>query len=470
MTDVLLINPKSIDVLPSYLPYGLLYIAGYLREKGVKVKIFDANTAETEFVEVLRKEKPKIAGISILSGPCLTDAVKQAKTIRKYFPKVKIVFGGIHTTIFPGEVLANSYVDYIVMNEGELPLHELTEYLLNKKGSLAKIKNLGYKKAEKLFLNPIRPFIDLNTLPMPAWDMLPIEKYIHRKFYSNRVLTLHTSRGCPWSCAYCYNQAVNFRRWRGMSPERIIEQVEFLQKNYNIKGFQFYDDEFDANPQRVVDFCQLVLKKGLKIKWGHYSRTNVADRDRYILEKKAGCEFVEFGVESGSPRLLKIIQKQQTVTNIKNAFKLCREVGLKAGAMFMIGLPTETEKEIKMTIKLVNSLKASQTINTIYHPYPGSELFNYCLNKGLFKLPTKLEDQGPYFDIGNADINVSMVKTNYLRKIHDMYNFNNVLEEIKLAWEYKNVSLVYSHVKNRLNWFNFRWFLNGMKSYLENKI
>lgn len=470
MTDVLLINPKSIDVLPSYLPYGLLYIAGYLREKGIKVKIFDANTAEESFTAVLKKEKPKIAGISILSGPCLSDAVEKAELIKKLHPKIKIIFGGIHTTIFPSDVLTKPYVDYIVMNEGELPLLELAEYLLRGKGDLKKIKNLGYKVKKKLFLNPIRPFIDLNTMPLPAWDLLPIEKYIHRKFYSNRVLTLHTSRGCPWSCAYCYNQAVNFRRWRGMSAEKIIEQIEFLQKNYGIKGFQFYDDEFDANPQRVIDFCQLLLKRGVKIKWGHYSRTNVADRGRYSLEKKAGCEFVEFGVESGSPRLLKVIQKQQTVANIKNAFKLCREVGLKAGAMFMIGLPTETKKEIEMTVKLVNSLRASQTINTIYHPYPGSKLFNYCLGKGLFKLPKNLEDQGPYFDIGNADINVSGVKTSFLKKTHDMYNFNNVLEEIKLAWEYKNLSLILSHVKSRLNLFNLRWFLSGMRSYLENNI
>ena len=470
MTDVLLVNPKSIDVLPSYLPYGLLYIAAVLREKGIRVKIYDSNTMFWDFASFVKKEPPKIIGISILSGPCLSDAVEKAKEIREILPKVKIVFGGIHTTIFPKEVLQNDYVDFVVINEGEYPIWELSEYLLKGKGSLSKIKNLGYKKRKKIFLNAIRPFIELDSLPLPAWDLLPMEKYIHKKFYSNKVVTLHTSRGCPWNCAYCYNQAVNFRKWRGLSAQKIIEQVEFLQKNYHIEGFQFYDDEFDANPQRVVEFCQLILKKGLKIKWAHYSRTNVADKERYILEKKAGCEFVEFGVESGSPRILKMIQKQQTVDNIKNAFKICREVGLKSGAMFMIGLPTETKKEIKMTINLVNSLGANQTINTIYHPYPGSDLFDYCLKKEFFKLPVDLEDQGPYFDIGNAEINVSEVETNFLKKTHDMYNFNNVIEEIKMAWEYKNTGLIYSHIKSRLNLFNLRWFLSGMTSYLENRI
>lgn len=451
MTDVLLINPKSIDVLPSYLPYGLLYIAAYLRSKDISVKIFDANTAEEDFKAYLRKEKPKITGISILSGPCLSDAVNKAKEIRSILPKTKIVFGGIHTTIFPKEVLSNVHVDFIVVNEGELPILELVEYLLKKKGSLRKIKNLGYKTKGRLIVNPIRPFIDLNVLPLPAWDLVPIEKYIHQKFYSNKVLTLHTSRGCPWNCAYCYNQAVNFRRWRGISAEKIIEQIEFLQKNYHIEGFQFYDDEFDANPKRVVEFCNLILEKGLKIKWAHYSRTNVADKERYILEKKAGCEFIEFGVESGSPRILKMIQKQQTVDNIRNAFKICREVELKSGAMFMIGLPTETKKEIEATVKLVNSLGAHQTINTIFHPYPGSFLFDMCLKNRFFRLPSNLEDQGPYFDIGNTDINVSNVPVGYLQKVNSYFYFKNIISEIKLCLSKGNFPLLFYYIKKLFN-------------------
>jgi len=470
MIDVLLTNPKSMDILPSYLPYGLLYIAGFLRSFEIKVEIFDSNTADENFTEILKRKKPKIVGISILSGPCLSDAVIKARETRKILPNSKIVFGGIHTTIFPKEVLNNDFVDFVIMNEGEKPFLELINYLLKKKGNLKDINNLGYKKKGKIVLNPIRPFIDLNTLPLPAWDLVPLEKYIHRKFYSNRVLTLHTSRGCPWNCSYCYNRAVNFRRWRGISAEKIIEQIEFLQKNYHIQGFQFYDDEFDANPQRVVEFCQLILKKGLKIKWAHYSRTNVADKERYILEKKAGCEFVEFGVESGSPRILKMIQKQQTVDNIKNAFKICREVGLKSGAMFMIGLPTETKKGVDMTVRLVKSLGAQQTINTIYHPYPGSELFNYCLKKELFKLPEKLDEQGEYFDIGNAKVNVSQVPASYLEKIHQMFSFNSSLEEIKFAWEYKNFSLLFSHIAPRLNSKDMKWFISGLGVYLWRQI
>jgi len=470
MTDILLVNPKSIDVLPSYLPYGLLYIGAYLRQCQFSVKIYDANTFTQDFSDYLKKEKPEIIGISILSGPCLTDAIEKARITRRLLPQAKIVFGGIHATLFPRQILRKEFVDFVVMNEGEHPLAELSEFILKRKGNQEEIKNLGYKKAGKLLLNPLRNFVNLDDLPLPAWDLLPMEKYIHQKFYAKRVLTLHTSRGCPWNCSYCYNQAVNFRRWRGMSAEKIIEQIEYLQSQYHITGFQFYDDEFDADPKRVEKFCRLVLKRNLRIKWSHYSRINVADEKRLRLEKEAGCVFVEFGVESGSPRLLKLLNKQQTVNQVKKAFKICQKVGLQAGAMFMIGLPTETEEEMRQTQKLIASLAAFQTICTIYHPYPGSPLYNYCWRNKLCQPLPSLEEQGRYFDLRDTQVNVSQIKTEELQEAYNSFVFNNVRQELKFCLTTGNWSLVWSHIKARLGPKNFAIIISGMRNYYLQRI
>lgn len=447
LCDVLLVNPRSFTTIPSYLPYGLLYIAGFLREKGIDVEIYDSNVEQRDFHLFLNEKRPKIAGFSVLSGPCISDAIKKSRIAREVLKDSFIVWGGIHTTIFPDCVLKQPYIDYIVINEGEYSTWELCKRLLNNNYEVSDILNLGYKENGKLVKNMVRPFVNMDTLPLPAWDLVPMEKYIHNKFYSDRTTTLHTSRGCPWSCTYCYNELVNFRRWRGLSPEKILEQILYLKEEYRIKGFQFYDDEFDANPKRVIAFCNLLLKEKISIKWAHYSRTNLADEERFDLEKKAGCCFVEFGVESGSPRILEKIRKDQSVENIKNAFDICHKVGLKAGAMFMVGLVTETKDDVNMTVNLVKSLKAHQTINTIYRPYPGSELFDLCKSKGLFNLPDELDAQGEAFNISTTTVNVSNVETEYLQSIHAMFDLNNIVNEIKGCISNRNWKLLIYYIK-----------------------
>lgn len=466
MADVLFVNPRSFNTLPSYLPYGILYISGFLRSKGLSVEIYDTNVEEMDFKEFLKRKKPGVVGFSVLSGLCIGDAVKKSKIVREVYSDVPIVWGGIHTTIFPDYVLRQPYVDYIVMNEGEHPMLELANKLLDNKSDIEDILNLGYKTDGRLVKNKLRPFIDMDELPLPAWDLVPIERYIHNKFYCDRVITLHTSRGCPWSCSYCYNEQVNFRRWRGLSPEKILEQVMCLKDNYGLRGFQFYDDEFDANPKRVVAFCDLLLKERVKIKWAHYSRTNIADEERYALEKKAGCCFIEFGVESGSPRILEKIRKGQNVEGIKEAFDICHRVGLKTGAMFMVGMPTETREDVDKTVGLVKSIKAHQTINTIFRPYPGSELFDYCVSKGLFKVPEDLEGQAEVFNIGSASINVSDVDTAYLQSIHGMFTFNNVINAIKGCVSSGNWRLLIYYMK-KLNPGSARYLAGALSGWVQ---
>ncbi len=468
MTDVLLVNPRSFSRRLSYLPYGILYIAGFLRSKGFAVEIYDSNVEDRDLQDVLMKSNPKIIGFSVLSGPCISDAVKKSQLVKDVVKDTFIVWGGIHTTIFPDHVLKQPYVDYIVMNEGEQPMAELCERLLNNNLEMSDILNVGYKKNGKIIKNKLRPFIDLNEIPFPAWDLVPMERYIHNKFYSNRVTTLHTSRGCPWSCSYCYNESVNFRKWRGMSAEKVLAQVLHVKEKYGIKGIQFDDDEFDANPQRVIEFSNLLLEKNVRIKWSHFSRTNVANEERYKLAKKAGCRFVEFGVESGSERILQLIRKGQDVNCIKNAFDICHKVGLKAGAMFMVGMPTETKEDVDKTVSMVASLKAHQVINSVYRPYPGSKLFDSCVQSGQFKLPDDLEEQGKVFNIGSTDINVSNVDTEYLQSIHDMFTLNNIINAVKSSLVNRNWEML-GYYMQRLDFITIKTVLNGMPAWVKGR-
>jgi radical SAM superfamily enzyme YgiQ (UPF0313 family) len=464
--DLLLINAKSRDVLPGYLPYGLLWIAGVIREKGYEVRIYDRNVEKIGLKETLGRYQPKLVGISCLTGPVIDDAIDVSKAIKAISEEIPVVWGGLHPTIFPHHVLVKEYVDYIITGEGEYPVLELLDCLLKKNRRLEEIKNLGYKEKGKIRLNPARAFIDLDELPLPAWDLVDIKKYCQQKFYSSRVVTLNTSRGCPFRCSFCYNQAVNKRRWRGISAEKILEHMRHLHSAYDIQGFQIYDDDFDANKRRLIEFCNLLLKEKKTYLWQHFSRVNYAREDTLELEKRAGCKLIEYGVEGGSPRLLDFIQKDQTVEQIKEAFAVCRKVNLASSALFMVGLPTETKEEADQTISLVDSLGAFQTICTIYRPYPGTKLYDYCKEKGLFRLPDDLEEQGTIYSISDTELNVSQVPTAYLGRIPFRFNFYNICNELKFSLKERNYRKILFYIRNRFSFEHFRWLFRNFLAYL----
>ncbi|MEI6631162.1 MAG: radical SAM protein [bacterium] len=462
-TEVLLINAKSWQGQPpSYLPYGILWIAGLLRNNGFSVALLDRNVDNRSLSEVMAKENPKIVGISCLTGPVINDAINISKIIKERHKDVTLVWGGIHPTIFPRHVLVQPYVDYVISGEGEFPLLELARYLRYGEGKLEQIKNLGYKLGKELILNENRDFIDLNILPNPGWDLVDIKKYIQKKFYSNKVITLNTSRGCPWRCAFCYNQAVNHRRWRGISAEKVVEHMEYLESNYGIRGFQFYDDEFDVDEKRVLKMCDILIKKKKRYSFGHFSRVNHIKTERLRKEKEAGLRFIEFGIESGSDRMLEFIEKDQTVEMTKNAFTICRNAGVKSGALFMLGLPDESEAEVIETKDLADSLGAHQTIATIFKPYPATRLYDYCVSKNLFKLPDNLEEQGRIYSLGDFSLNVSRVRIDVLRSIYNHFALKSVINEIINCLAVGNFSLIFYYLKHRLGRFGtlFRQVLN----------
>lgn len=451
MADILLINAKSwTGNPPAYLAYGILWIAGLLRKEGFSISILDRNVDNRELKEILVSQRPKVIGISCLTGPVIDDAIFVSQAIRALLNDAVIVWGGIHPTIFPSHVLKQTYVDYVIKGEGEFPFLELVQYILSGQGSPGQIRNLGYKRGKELVLNENRDFIDLNILPNPVWDLVDIKKYIQQKFYSHRVITLNTSRGCPWRCDFCYNQAVNKRRWRGMRAEKIVEHMEYLESHYDIKGFQFYDDEFDVNEKRVIQMCDILIKKNKKYTFGHFSRVNHISLERLKIEKEAGLRFIEFGVESGSDRMLKFIEKDQTVEMIRNAFALCRLAKVKAGALFMLGLPDETEEEVQQTKSLVDSLRAHQTIATIFKPYPATKLYDYCVNRNIFKLPDELAGQGEIYGLGDFSINVSKISTGKLRKIYRHFALKSIINEAINCISVGNFGLIIYYIRYKL--------------------
>ena len=461
-SDLLLINCFSWteEKRPCYLPYGVLYLAGYVREKGLGVSIYDRNSDYSydiqKCISYFEEKKPKIVGLSVLSGPVINDALKISRKIKLISPETVIIWGGLHPTLFAEYVAREPSVDFIVHGEGEEALHELCDAILNSK-SYENIKNIGFLKNDKLVLNPMRTeLLDLDKAPFPAWDLVDMKYYLARRFFGSRVLTMNTSRGCVFKCTFCFNQGLDYQRWRAVGPKRMHEQLHYLYENYNVNGIQFYEDSFDINPKRCKGFSDLMINSGLseKVKWSHFANVPLFKRDVAIHEKKAGMVYIEFGVESGSNRILNWIDKAQTVEKVKEVYEECRKLDIETAALFIIGFPGETEEEIRATEELVENLPAYILICTIYRPYPGTPLYDYCTSHGIFVEPKNIDEQGEFYRFSHMsedELNLSHASTKTLLRLQRKFYAKSAIKDLMYCLKTLNFGLILYYVKLHLN-------------------
>lgn len=444
--SALLINPVSARMIPAFVPHGLLYIASFAIKRGYEVVVYDRNVETSTIEDVLKKFRPRVVGMGCLTGTVIDDAVAVSKQIRSFDPSIKIVWGGIHTTLYPDSVLKNDFVDFVVVGDGEKAFTGLLDVIIGDNGHVSLVDNIGYKDDNQLKYTR-RSFLNMDDLSQPAWHLIQVESYIRKKFYANRVITINTSRGCPYKCSFCCVPSIHMGKWRAVSAEVIVDNLFYLKNKYGIDGFQVDDDEFDIDRSRVLKLCDLLERNKLDLKWSHFSRINIAREDVLRREKKCGLSLIEFGVESGSERMLKFLNKGQTIEQIKKAYLMCGKLRLKTSALFMVGLPTETPDELKQTVRLINQLNPHLTICTLYKPYPGTELFEYCIKNNAFQYPL---DLGAVGEVYSRDINISCVPTALIRKFKRRFDLNNILKEAANCVFSANFGLLVYYVRHNL--------------------
>lgn len=389
MAKVLLIYPiQDIKKLygaysvfaPLLIPMGLAYLASVLEKEGHTVEILDNQIEEITPAKLDKalNNNPLIAGISVTS-PTLESAGRVAALIKETRPSIKVVFGGIHPTLMPDETLRFPFVDIAVRGEGEITLVELLKALEKGEG-LRGIAGISYKENGSVIHNPERPYITrLDDLPFPARHLFRVDRYRPPLDMVNRypVRVMITSRGCPYRCIFCAAKAVPGNHYRATTPDKIIEEAELLISKYNARSIIFWDDNFTFDKERVIKFSELCIKEKIqkRITWSCESRADGVDP--YLLKKmaQAGCWLVQYGLETGTQRLLDLINKGTTLEQSRKAVLWTEKAGMRCRATFMLGLPTETREESLKTISFARSLKLHRAKFTLLTPYPGSELF-----------------------------------------------------------------------------------------------
>lgn len=405
------IDLKKIDA--DTFPLGIAYIASFIRSNGHSVKLVDVklfgNEWKQKITDIVKGEKPSFIGISCVT-PAMPDALRIAETVKSVDKNIKIVLGGPHPSAIPEECISYENVDIVCVGEGEYTFLDLLEGK-----ELSKIKGLCYIEKGKIKVTPPRDLIsDLDSLPWPAYDLLPIHSYGNP--FLGKSIIMVTGRGCPYNCLFCSSKTINRQRYRLRSVKNVVDEIEYLYKNYNLRGFLFADDTFTMIPKRTEELCNEIMRRGLKISWGCDTRVDAMTPELARLMKSSGCNLVKLGIESGDEKILKIIRKGITLDQVRRAVKIVNAAGIKAHGFFIIGHPYDTEESVRRTIDFAKSLPLDYAQFSVLTPYPGTDVLDMAKRKEGIELLSS--DWGKFRRYDKPIIRLDTLSPEQLERLH----------------------------------------------------
>jgi len=389
--NVLFINPPIRTKLPPYTyPVGICYVASFLREHGHQVKIIDINgyrLTKNEFTKTLERETFDVIG---LGGLITTFNHNKwiSQYIKTHYPDVLIFAGNTVASTIPRILLTNTKVDIVVDGEGEETCLDLIN-TLEQGRPLDRVNGIIYKNIEgKIVENPRRdPIRDLDSLPFPAWDLIPMEIYLENntKLTGIRSALISTIRGCPYNCRFCCKTFIGYKV-RSRSPKNVIEELIKLIKDYKIEGFLPGDDLFIYDKARVMKFCDLLIKENLHyLKWSSSARANLLTKELVEKMKTAGCIRIDFGFESHSQKVLDYYNKKITVQDQQRAINICKEAGMPFFASYIVGARNEDEDSLRECDEFCRKNGYQYYPSNLLMPLPGTAIYEECVQRGIIK-------------------------------------------------------------------------------------
>ncbi|UCG95492.1 MAG: radical SAM protein [archaeon] len=363
-------------------PLSLAYTAALLEREGFPVKIIDANAERLSPEEVVERmgdsEKIFVTTSTLDRWQCphlnLEPFVKLVEEIKKK-PGVEIYLIGVHGTVKPREIFEMMKPRAIITGEPELTILDICR---GRKPD--KIRGLAFEKEGKFVMTEKRENLNINSLPIPAFHLLPMKRYFY-EFLGGSFALFEGSRSCPFSCTFCLKSM--YGPYRKKRPENLIREVRDAVENSGVRSAYFIDLEFTINRDLVEKLCDFLIDKNYDFRWCCQGRLDSVDRKLLDKMKRAGCVLIHYGVESGSSRIMGMINKKITLEQVEKGMKLTKEAGIDTACFFMFGFPSETEEEMEKTIKFAKKLNPTYASFHIAVPYPGTELYE--------KIPEKRE-------------------------------------------------------------------------------
>jgi anaerobic magnesium-protoporphyrin IX monomethyl ester cyclase len=353
---------------------GLAYLAAVLEKNGHQIRVIDCPPQHLTCMHIqqeLTRFQPDIVGITSVTAT-FTSALKVAQTAKQACPKAFVVLGGPHVTIADDAfLLENPEVDAVVKGEGEQTIVELARYVSGLM-SLNAVAGITFRSNGHLVHTTNRSCIqNLDELPFPAYHYFPLIKY---RIFKKIGVPILTSRGCTSNCSFCLVPHIAGNNFRARSPASVADEMESVKSSYNVDFVTFNDEIFTYNKQRVLDICAEIKRRKIKLPWDCQTRVDLVSSDLLHRMKEANCQLINFGVESGSQRILDAMKKGTTVQQNAAAIRMAKEAGLSVTVSLALGYPGETEETIMQTIDFIKKTEPDDLYLFLATPFPSTEL------------------------------------------------------------------------------------------------
>jgi anaerobic magnesium-protoporphyrin IX monomethyl ester cyclase len=422
-------DKKEQQIMRPYPPLGILYISGYLEDQGIEHEVYDTTfSSKKKFREYLATYKPRLIGIYV-NLMTKINVLESIRFIKENLPDTKIILGGPEVR-HSAENFLRYGADYIVIGEGEETMTELVNCLVlvpagfeedvEEHAGHRSLSGIAFLDNGTFIQNPERQKIkDLNELSIPNRKKINLKLYLDawKKHHGKNALSVSTMRGCPYTCKWC-SRAVYGLSYRRRSPDKVVEELVQIKKEYNPDSLWFVDDVFTISHRWLSSFRDELQKQNLLIPYECITRADRLNEEVILMLKETGCFRVWIGAESGSQKVIDLMDRRVDVGQVRDMIKLTRKHGIEAGTFIMLGYPGETEADIEETIHHLKESNPDHFTITVAYPIKGTELFQEIEAKQTTNLDWST----------STDRDVDFKRT-YSRKYYD-YAVKRVISEV----------------------------------------
>lgn len=404
MKIVLISNPTSRRQKPDFPPTGIAYLGAVAHQTGHEVLLIDGGVRTiSQITQDVCEASPGLIGVTCWSID-RNMVWKLCAALKDTAPNVFLVLGGPHATIYPDHIFKKTHASAVVVGEGEETFADLLKALEEGK-KLKDVAGMALRNKDgHVFYTPPRTSIqNIDSISFPYYGGFRHFNFSHYGGFPplpHPTAAIISSRGCVFDCSYCASVRFWGKKWRFRTAENVLREIRWLIEDMGVRSLYFYDDNFPVNKERAIAICKGIISNGWTLKWACCSHVKMMNRELLAVMKASGCVTIDFGVESGSDKILKNINKRQTREDIEKAFDLVHEAGIFPRAYLMVGSPGEDESTIDETIDLISRIKPRASIGaTLLWFLPGTAVYEDAVKKGHISEDYWLESDGVPFNL-----------------------------------------------------------------------